>query len=197
MKQAAAKLSGIILAGGRSQRFGRDKARMEVGGKKVVDKIVRVLNEFPFRQLAVVTGQGRMGDWPREATVLPDDREGLGPIGGITTALRHLSSGVLVVACDMPFVTASMVEWLLEHYDAGADAIVPRHGKSIEPLFAIYEQSFLPAAEAAIEAGQYALHRVLEKATLRLVDIPGHFSMEREFANINTPEDYERAQDIR
>lgn len=197
MKQAAAKLSGIILAGGKSQRFGRDKARMEVGGEKVVGKIVRVLDEFPFRQLAVVTAPGRTGDWPREATVLQDDREGLGPIGGITTALRHLSSGILVVACDMPFVTASMVDWLLDHYDASAAAIVPRHGKDIEPLFAIYEQSFLAAAEAAIDAGQYALHRALEGAALRLIDIPGHFSMEREFANINTPEDYERARKIR
>lgn len=196
MKQSAANLSGVILAGGRSTRFGRDKARLEISGKTVMERLAEILSEFPFQNLAVVTATGRGDDWPGGVRVLLDDQEGLGPIGGIATALRHLPAGILAIACDMPCVSGSMVEWLLGHYDAHADAVVPRHANGIEPLFAIYQKSFLPALEEAISRQSYALHPLFDQAKVRYVDAPERFSPECEFANINTPADYERVSKL-
>jgi len=191
VKEAATRLSGIILAGGKSSRFGKDKSRLELAGRRVLENLLEVLGQFPFQRLAVVTARGKAESWPEGIEIL-DDQEGLGPIGGITTALRHLPGGVLVAACDMPLISAPLVEWLLDQYDPQADAVIPRHPGGIEPLFSIYEKNFLPALEQAIRTGRYALHFLFAAAKVRFVDVPEKFSAAREFANINRPEDYER-----
>lgn len=192
MKEAAKRLNGVILAGGKSLRFGRDKSQMELFGQRVLRRLLETLGAFPFQGLAVVAAKRNHGNWPAEATILEDDRGGLGPIGGISTALRHLPGGILVAACDMPMISVAQIEWLLSHHAPHLDAVIPRHPGGIEPLFAIYEKSLLPTLEEAIRNGHYALHFALERARVRFVEIPEEFSVEREFANINTPEDYER-----
>lgn len=192
MKEAASHLSGVILAGGKSSRYGQDKSQIELFGKRLLGRLFEVLGEFPFQRLVVITAPGKPVDCPAGIAALVDDQEGLGPIGGIATALRHLPGGVLVAACDMPFVSVSLVAWLLSHYDPHADAIIPRHTGGIEPLFGIYEKSFLQALEEAIGTGSYALHLLFPKRDVRFIEVPEKFSLEREFANINTPEDYER-----
>lgn len=196
MNKAADELSGVILVGGKSSRFGSDKSRMELAGKKVLERLLHVLGDFPFQSLAVITAQGRERSRPAGAIMLEDDQEGLGPIGGITTALRRLPGGILVTACDMPFISNAMVEWLAGNREPRMDAVIPRHARGIEPLFGIYEKKFLPALEEAIRNGRYALHFLLEEAAVRFVDMPAQFSAEREFANINTPADYERIEKL-
>ncbi len=188
MKDPADHLSAVVLAGGKSSRFGRDKAEMEFSGHRVLVGLMQTLRNFHFQKIAVVCAQGQEGDWPESIMILKDDWEGLGPIGGIATSLRHLPGGVLVTACDMPLVARELIQWLLDNYDAHADAVIARHQGGIEPLLGIYEQSFLPAMEEAIMAGRYALHFLLEEANVRFVDVPDRFR--DEFANVNTPEDY-------
>jgi len=195
-RESAAKLSGVILAGGTSSRFGSDKSQMKLAGKKVLERLLEVFQQFPFQRLVLITSQGKGGDWPKGVIVLPDDQEGLGPIGGITTALRRLPGDILVAACDMPLVSVPFIEWLLGHYDPGVDAVIPRHSKGIEPLLGIYEKSFLPALEKEIGSNRYALHRILKKGRVRYVDVPTDFSVKREFANVNTPEDYSRVETL-
>jgi molybdopterin-guanine dinucleotide biosynthesis protein A len=165
---------------------------MVLSGQRVLPRILNVLRQFPFQRVAVITARGKEKDWPESIVTIRDDQEGLGPIGGITTALRHLPGGILLTACDMPFVSGELIAWLLDHYDPHVDAVIPRHPAGIEPLFGIYEKNFLPALEKAIRSDCYGLHVVLEGAKVRFVDVPDKFSAEREFANINTLEDYER-----
>jgi len=94
----------------------------------------------------------------------------------------------------MPLVSGVLIEWLLGYYDAHADAVIPRHQGGIEPLFGIYEKSFLPAIEESIQAGRYALHFIIEEANVRFVDVPEPFSAR--FANVNTAQDYKRIQEV-
>ena len=194
MKVSASHLSAVVLAGGKSSRFGRDKAEMEFSGQRVLDGLIVTLRKFPFQKLAVVSAQGQEREWPEPLVSLRDDQEGLGPVGGIVTALRHLPGGILVTACDMPLVSGALIEWLLGYYDAHADAVIPRHRGGIEPLFGIYEKSFLPAIEESIQAGRYALHFIIEEANVRFVEVPEPFSAR--FANVNTAEDYKRMQEV-
>jgi molybdopterin-guanine dinucleotide biosynthesis protein A len=167
---------------------------MEFSGQRVLDSLMKILQEFPFRKLAVVSAQGQERDWPEPIVSFRDDQDGLGPMGGIVTALRHLPGGILVTACDMPLVSGALIEWILGYYDGYADAVIPRHQGGIEPLLGIYEKSFLPALEEAIQAGRYALHFILEEANVRFVDVPEPFPAE--FANVNTPQDYRRIQEV-
>ena len=194
MKESASHLSAVVLAGGKSSRFGRDKAEMEFSGQRVLDGLMEILGEFPFQKLAVVSARGQERDWPEPILALQDDQEDLGPMGGIAAALRHLPGGILVTACDMPLVSGALIEWLLGNYDAHADAVIPRHHGGIEPLLGIYEKSFLLPLDEAIQAGRYALHFILEEANVRFVDVPEPF--QAEFANVNTPEDYKRIQEV-
>lgn len=190
--ETASALNGVILAGGKSSRFGSDKSQMELLGKRVMNQLAGVLRQFPFRNLAIITAKGIGGDWPAGALVIMDDQEGLGPAGGIATALRRLSGGILVTACDMPFVSAPLVEWLLASDDSDFDAVIPRHPGGIEPLLGIYKESMLPALEEQIRNGRRAIHAVLKKVKVRFADVPAKFPPERAFANINTSQDYER-----
>ncbi len=194
MKDSAARLSAVILAGGKSSRFGRDKAEMAFSGQRVLDRLVKTLRNFPFQKLAAVRAQGQRGDWPGSMMILNDDQEGLGPIGGIATALRRLPGGVLVTACDMPLVSEALIQWLLDNHDTHVDAVIARHQGGMEPLLGIYEKSFLPIMEESIQAGRYALHFLLEEARVRFVDTPDRFR--DEFANVNTQEDYNRIKKV-
>jgi len=183
VQESASQLSAVVLAGGKSSRFGRDKAEMEFSGQRVLDGLIVTLREFPFQKLAVVSAQGQEREWPEPIVSLRDDQEGLGPVPG----------GILVTACDMPLVSGALIEWLLGYYDAHADAVIPRHQGGIEPLFGIYEKSFLPAIEESIQAGRYTLHFIIEEANVRFVDVPEPFSAR--FANVNTAQDYKRIQE--
>ncbi len=189
--KAAQNLNAIILAGGKSSRFGRDKAALEIGGKRILQTLITVLRHFPFQKIVLVTNGSKKFSSPQGVEFLRDDQDGLGPIGGIVTALRRLPHGVFVAACDMPLVSVGFVQWLLSENDSQINATIPRSLNGVEPLLGIYLKSFLPVMEKAIREGGYALHRVLAKGRVRYVDVPAPFERRHELANINTPSDYE------
>ena len=192
VKERAARLSAVVLAGGKSTRWGQDKADMEFDGERVIDTLVDRLRPFQFQRLVLVRAQGKGGAVPDQVDALVDDREGLGPIGGILTALNHLPGDVLVTACDMPFISESLIEWLLGQYDGVSDAIIPCHQGGVEPLLGIYTKSVIPVMENAIQSKRFALHHLLQEISVRFLPIPSRFEIGREFANVNTPEDYKR-----
>ena len=195
--KTARSLNGIILAGGKGSRFGRDKTALEIGGKRIWQRLVIVLRHFPFQKIMLVTDGSKEFSLPEGVEILRDDQDGLGPIGGIVTALRRLPNGVLVVGCDMPLVSVDLVAWLLAENNSQAHATIPRSVNGVEPLLGIYLKSFLPVMEKAIHEGGYALHRVLAQGRVRYVDVPAPFERRHELANINTPGDYEWIEKLR
>ena len=154
-------MTGVILAGGRSARMGRDKTQL-----------------FREHTLAVLEKC-----FPETLVITEDDTPGLGPLGGIVTALRRRPE-VFVVACDMPFLNADIIRDMagqLPAYDAVA---LPR-----EPLHAAYSAGALPAAEAQIATGDYSVHRWLAKLRVRQPDLSRYPDWEKIFFNVNTPAD--------
>lgn len=116
-------LLGAVLAGGRSSRFGSDKAQALLGGRRLVEVAAAILR--PHVVAVVVIGQHVGG--------LPDlPRGGLGPLGGIAAALDHAASNdharVLTLGCDMPEVPEPLIEALLRRAPAFcADAPILGH----------------------------------------------------------------------
>jgi molybdopterin-guanine dinucleotide biosynthesis protein A len=128
---------------------------------------------------------------------------GVGPLGGIVTALRWAMErghgGALCVACDMPFVSAALLRRIAER--AGDGIVVPESGgrRGVEPLCAWYPASCLPAAQRMIAEGSRALHELLDivptqRIPLAEVELCG--DPEVLFLNVNTPADHERAERI-
>jgi molybdopterin-guanine dinucleotide biosynthesis protein A len=130
---------------------------------------------------------------------VPDLRPGReGPLAGIEaglTAARHDSA--LVVAGDMPFVSESLLELLVELVaEPGVLAAVPRYGGRMHPLCAAYDREALPALRSALDRDMRAVHEFLERLDgVRFVEDLGCFGNPELFLmNVNTPEDLQRAR---
>ncbi len=192
------EFSAAILAGGRATRFGgADKASLVVGGRRIVERQLAALASIARDVRIVANDAARYADLG--VPVVADAIAGAGPLGGVYTALveaRH--ERVLVLACDLPFVTAALVERLAVESGAAEeiDAVVPRTVRGLEPLCALYRTRAAARARARIDRGDLRMTGFL--ADLAVRELPdGAFAPADEgtlFENINTPHDYARAR---
>lgn len=192
---------GFILTGGESTRMGRDKALLPLLGVTLLERTVRKVQ--PLVQYAAVVGRSpeHAGlDW----SVYHDDLPGLGPLGGIVTALRlagelqPAASWCLVVACDMPYLTAEWLDFLLGRATASqADAILPMSEGGPEPLCAAYHRRCAQPVSAAVARGVRKVTDAFEGLRVEYIhprEWKPFASGGELFKNMNTPEDYAEAQ---
>lgn len=191
-RRRAPELRGLVLAGGRSERFGRDKAALLVGGQPLIDRAAAVLGGV-VHDISVAVRRDQLSE-PLRARfrLLPDAAEGIGPAGGILAAHRSCPEAAwLVLACDMPRITPEMLAALVRHRDPASPAIAfraPADGLP-EPLCAIYEPDTLARFRSQVELGGDPSPRnwlVAERPVL--LDAPGIDALD----SINTPEDLAR-----
>lgn len=192
------QISAAILAGGRARRFGgADKASLVVGGARIIERQlatlstvtddVRIVSNDPARYAAL------------GVRVIPDRIAGAGPLGGVHAALVDAAyHGVIVLACDLPFVTAALLEALAIEFGTGdeTDAVVPRSSRGLEPLCALYARRCAETVRRRIEAGNLEMRGLLTELRfkeLRPEGVPP-FDDGSVFLNVNTPHDYERAR---
>jgi molybdopterin-guanine dinucleotide biosynthesis protein A len=179
----------IVLAGGRSRRMGRDKARLPVGTTILVERIIGRL--APAVDQVIVAG----GSFPDldGVRLVADDEPGAGPLTGIAAGLRALPGEVgWVVACDLPDVDPRVGE-LLFALAADVDAVVPRPGARPEALCAVYHRRLVPRIERMLAAGEHRVRALLEESRVSYVDAPELRNVDpelRSFRNLNTPEEY-------
>ena len=172
--------SAAILAGGRATRFdGRDKGALVVDGQTIRDRQLAMLSEVADDILIVGA----------EHDLIP----GCGPMGGVHAALsmaRH--KVVLVLACDMPNVTAAFAHHLLALADT-ADLVVPRTEHGYHPLCAVYTRSCLAPLERRLAARTLQMTALIDDVRVRVVEpeeIDRFGDRHRLLANVNTPADY-------
>ncbi len=185
----------IITAGGASRRMGQDKRTLELGGTTLLLRAISTALTCS-KAVVVVTDQV-LPDLPAGVSQVHDIWPGAGPLGAVATGLESLPEGVhAVFACDMPYVTATVLTVLMELCDE-KDAAVPIIDGRMEPLCAAYHSRSLPALRAEIESGERALHRALLKLEVRTVselEIGRVDPLLRCLININTPDDYNIAK---
>jgi molybdopterin-guanine dinucleotide biosynthesis protein A len=178
---------GVVLAGGSSRRFGRDKARVEIEGVTLAERARRTLGQVCVEVLVADAGRGVLPD----AESVPDG-PGRGPAAGILgAAARRPGSPLVVLACDLPHVPAELLRRLAR---ARGDWVVPRRREGLEPLCALYRPRAIERLAAQVAAGRVALHplagdprlevRYLEPVEILDLGDPAHL-----FWNVNTPQD--------
>lgn len=218
LSQKGPTCSGIVLAGGKSRRMGRDKAWIELGGqplivrvverlRRVCDEIVVVANDFgPLQNLDVV--------------LVRDAFPGSGSLGGIYTGLEKATSPfAIAVACDMPFLNIALLRYMLAQ-SPGFDLVIPSvpdehrgalptasatgarptaKDAHLHPLHAIYAKTCLAPMEQAIRRGDLRLisfHAGLRIRHISAAEVerfdPQHLSL----FNVNTPQDLEYARQL-
>jgi molybdopterin-guanine dinucleotide biosynthesis protein A/molybdopterin converting factor small subunit len=193
--KATPPVYGLVLAGGKSTRMQRDKATLSYhDGKTQLEWAMGLVGSHAERTfVSVRPGQ----DDPVRARFeqIVDTQEGLGPIGGIVAAqAHHPDAAWLVVACDLPFIDNSTLEYLLAERDPARQGTAfrsghsghPKHHGLPEPLCAIYEPSSRAAILAQIATGTTCPRKFLINADTKLLDQPNPRALD----NVNTPEEY-------
>jgi molybdenum cofactor guanylyltransferase len=189
-------IAGFILAGGESSRMGRDKALLELGGISLLVRTVRLLDSVtaPASVISNVNAYRSLG-----VHLIGDDWPGAGPLGGIATALRASpAQWSLVVACDLPYLHKSWLDYLVARaLVSTADAVVPLSAHGLEPLSAVYHKRSEPAIRSVLEQGTRKLTDGLKKLCLETIEPAEWKGFDSEgllFKNMNSPGDYKEAR---
>lgn len=174
-------VSGVILAGGKSLRMGRDKATLPFAGQPLFERVLQFMRGL-FAQVLIA---GDRPDLARpEVPCFPDPYPG-SAMGGLYTGLLHSPTPwVMVVPCDMPHPSAELAAQLLARRGS-AEAVIPRTPQGLEPLFALYHQNCLPPIREYLEKGNYRIIDFISAARVYYID------WAEEVGNINTREEYE------
>lgn len=174
-----------ILAGGLSARFGSDKARAELNGEPLLQRIVRLLSPVAATFTAVADRPGKYADI--HVRTIPDIHPGLGPISGLHAALKDLPlpGWLLLVSCDFVTLDPAWVAQLINASNPTLRAVAFR-GEKIEPLFALYHSSLLPDVEEYIAARMLSPSKLIELEPSTLLPLPENWPS---LAHINTPDE--------
>jgi len=186
-----ADLTAAILAGGQGRRLGGVvKGLILVDAKPIIARVAEILK--PFVGETIVISNDIQAYQFLELPIFPDEEVDRGPLQGIVTALQNAAAErVLVVPCDMPFITENAIRTLLS-YAPEAEAVVPLSAKGWEPLFAIYSRACIPAALAVLNSGRRRVIDFLPE--VNTVYLPAEKFEDSLWFNINTPADFQKAQ---
>ncbi len=192
-------ISSIILAGGRSQRFGKNKILEMLGDKTLIEQVVESL--VPISDeiiISTVTGQ-QLPRFKHSVKLVYDVYPGKGSLGGLYSGIRAARNfHSLAVAADMPFLNRSLLSYMIE-ISADYDAVVPRLRGFVEALHSIYSKNCLAAMEKQMNSGQLNIRGFLPQLKVRYLDEEefGRFDPEHlSLFNINTMADLEKARQL-
>jgi len=171
-----------ILAGGKSRRFGQNKALFVIEGKSIIERVAAAIP--PAQKIFIVTNSPAdyaHFPWP----CLPDHYLDLGPLAGIHAGLTHSPfEWNFFLACDFPCLKSSVIDELLAA-PRTAQVILPETAAGLQPLCALWSKSALPVVENALQNHDLRVHAVLAKLALHII-LPAN---PEALFNLNTPED--------
>jgi molybdopterin-guanine dinucleotide biosynthesis protein A len=198
--------SAVILAGGFSRRFGRDKGLVVLAGKPlilhVIDRVSKVVDEV----LVVVSSEEQKNKFEtilkEKANLVIDKDNSQSPLVGATTGFETANSEYsLLLPCDTPLVSTQIVQFLLDMCVNRSAAIPKWPGGYIEPLQAVYHtESALTAAKTALKQGKMNMQSMIDNLRgVRYVSTMVLEQMEPDlltFFNVNTPQDLKKAESL-
>jgi molybdopterin-guanine dinucleotide biosynthesis protein A len=182
-------LYALVLAGGRSTRMQRDKAALTYHGRSQLEWAVSLLSTHVERVFVSVRPDQTSDPIRARFEQIVDTHQDLGPIAGILAAqASHPQAAWLVLACDLPFLDAGTLEYLLNARQPRrlATAYRSSHDGLPEPLCAVYEPSSREPLLAHIAKGKNCPRKFLINSDVHLVDEPNPRALD----NVNTPEEY-------
>jgi len=192
------QVGGLVLMGGASIRMGKNKALLPVGGIPIVQRVINTLE--PVCVGIRLIGNDAEPYLHLGRSIIPDVEPNLGPLMGLYSGLLASNNELnLLLACDMPFASQSLLAHLLTLSD-GYDVIIPRTENGLHPLYAVYRRSTcLPAIRAALDSHSRRVISFFDQVRVRevgpdelqIVDPDGI-----SFMNVNTPEELAKARAI-
>lgn len=180
------KITGIILAGGKSKRMGTEKGLVLFRGKSLIEYPYELFNKLCDE--VIISSNSNSFNY-LGCSVYKDEDKDFGPIGGIYTCLKTSSNEINIISpCDMPFLTIELYQLLLSNLSNFDAVLTTKDGFHIEPLVGIYNKSTLPLFKKYIESGNSHLQELIKELNYNLIKIDSFScnSDESLFLNINT-----------
>jgi molybdenum cofactor guanylyltransferase len=190
-------VTGVILAGGKSRRMGRDKAFLPFGKGLLIERVIEVIQQVTDDIILITNTpeQYQRFGLPMFADVIIE----AGSLGGIYTGLMSAKTPYsLCLACDMPFVKPEFLRFLCETA-AEADVVIPKNAEDFQPLCAVYAQTCREPIRQRIEAGRLKITGFFDQVRVRVVEgglLARYDPHDVMFFNANTPEEYAKAQQM-
>jgi len=185
------RFSAIILAGGASSRMGREKCGILLGNKSLLDHTIDLLGIFSDEILiSSNTLAGPYNHFP----VFPDEKKGLGPLGGLNSTLKKISrEAAIVLPCDTPLIPAEIIAYLLKAYE-GRPTVLSVNDR-MQPLCGIYPAGMSRLIASSVELGHLKLQTLIEEAGGKVcrLENSGIKADQQRFLNINTPDKIDAA----
>lgn len=193
-------LTVCIQAGGQSSRMGEDKALKDFLGRPLIQRVMDRL--APIADEIIVTTNSPDDYSFLNLRLIPDVRPGRGALGGLYTAIASAAQPIVaVVACDMPFASAGLIEAATRlMVQEEADVVIVKTDEGYEPFHAVYRrETCLPAIEAAIDADQWKVIAWFPQVKVRVLtpeEVKRYDPTGLAFWNVNTPEEFSEAERI-
>ena len=187
IQEKIAPVQGVVLAGGKSSRMGKDKTTLEYYGKSQLEHTVALLEENLLKTYVSVAYNQQL----ENHEYIQDKFIDLGSFGAICSAFQYNPNKAwLVLATDVPFVDSNLIKLLLQHRDPSkiATAIKGKSKPFVEPLITIYEPKAYPVLLSYLAQGYSCPRKVLINADVAIVEVEDNL-----IRNINTPEEYKEA----
>ena len=170
--------------------MGENKAFIQIEGVPIIKRIYDLFKEL-FQEVIIVTNQKELFS-NFDSKIYSDLIPSKGALGGLYTGIFFSSfHHSFCVACDMPFIKKTLVQYLIENMD-DEDVIVPRTKDGLQPLHAIYSKNCVDPIRKSIDEGKSKIIDIYDQVNVKIVDEKDFlcFDPGREsFINVNTPEE--------
>jgi len=168
--------------------MGENKAFIDIDGVPIIHRIHNLFKEL-FQEIIIVTNQKELFS-NFESKIYSDLFPNKGALGGLYTGIFFSTFNFsFCVACDMPYIKKSLVQYLLNHIKDD-DVIVPRTKDGLQPLHAIYSKNCLGPIKKVIEQGKYKIIDIYDMVKVKIINEKDFISLDplrESFINVNTP----------
>jgi molybdopterin-guanine dinucleotide biosynthesis protein A len=197
-------MTGVILAGGKSSRMGTNKAFLDLGGKKIIQRVIDVFLTL-FDEIIIISNEPDLyKSWGFK--VVPDILPERGSLGGIYTGIVTASQHqAFFAACDMPFLNQSFIRYMIDQAPE-CDVIIPHapteensSSDGLHPLHAIYSKVCIKPIAQLLEKNIFKIIRFFPEVRVKRItqeEIQKFDPQLLSFFNANTPEDFEFAKSL-
>ena len=176
-------IAGLILAGGKSQRFGSDKALYEIDGKSMIKRQFDIISTVADPVFISKGDSDRIYDLPGKDLI--DHYPDAGPLAGLHAGLLAADTAwVVVLATDMPFVTVDVLEQLIDQCGENCDAVVAKSGDRIQPLCGCYRSELAASIEQRLQQQSNKVLSFIDTIRIKTIQVAPVI-----LANINRVQD--------
>lgn len=192
-------MTALVLAGGKSQRLGRDKAQERIAGQTLLERAVEACRALAEDIVVVVGSEQQRARVPKHlpVRVALDAAPGLGPLSGLQAGLLAARTAYAwAVACDMPFIDPSLLRYEMRQAD-GHDAVVPMVRGRAQTLHAVYSRAIRPVLADVMASRDPSLRGLLARISVRYVEegeAQGPARWRLSCLNVNSAEELEQAR---